>query len=153
MGAFGGAFGAAFNGGVAVSWATIRDEMQTAIDAISGLSVYDVMPDTIPNKNAAVVLPGSPLLEPSGHRNKYDVNIRVVVRASRASAKDAQAALDDYMWPTGAASIIAAVEAMPTLGGAVDHVQFLRIDNYGTVDSTVQSVFQADVMFRAKVSA
>lgn len=135
-----------------MSWATIRTGMEAAINNIASLTVHPVMKDTLPEKNVAVVLPGEPLLAPSGHHNKVDVNIRVVVRVNRATAEDCQEALDAYVWPAGASSVQTAVEADNTLGGAVDDVQFQRVSNYGPSEGE-QGKWQADVLFRAKVTA
>lgn len=135
-----------------MSWVTIRDGAKGLVDNISGLIVTDVMPDVLPNKDHAVVVPSDPLIEPSGHHGVTDIYFRVVIRCQRATAKDAQDALDAYLWPTGASSIVAAIEADPTLSGTVDDVQFLRVQNYGIAEGT-QGAFQADVSFKAKVAA
>jgi hypothetical protein len=132
-----------------LTWATIRDGMKTRLDTISGLTVHDVFPGVLPDKDVAVILPGEPLLEPSGHGSMYDVNIRVVVRVKR-TVKDAQALLDDYVWPSGAKSVIAAVQAGSTLGGAVDGVVDVRVSGYGTVEDA--NTWQAEIQFRARVS-
>ncbi len=139
-----------------MSWATIRDGMKTRLDTISGLKAHDVLPSVMPDANVAVVLPGEPLLEPSGHAGMVDVNIRVVVRCSRATVQDAQNALDAYVWPSGTNSIQAAVEGGPQLGGAVDDCRFVRVAAYGTVEDAgtqtkTAGAMQADVMFRGKV--
>jgi hypothetical protein len=136
-----------------MSWATIRDGMKARLATISGLVAYDVMPDNLPDHDVAIVLPGDPLIEPAGHQRKVDINIRVVVRCTRATARDAQDALDAYIWPTGASSIQAAVEAGRTLGGAADDTQFVRVVQYGPSATDNKGQWQADVMFRAKVTA
>lgn len=139
-----------------MSWATIRAGMRLTIDnATTDLVVHDRMPSTLPEKNVAVVLPGEPLYAPSGHRGAVDVNIRVVVRCTRAEPEDAQAALDAYIWPTGANSIVAAVEALPNLGGTVEVCQFMRVQGYGQSGDAGANAgaFQADVIFKAVVQA
>lgn len=135
-----------------MSWVTIRTGMETRLATISGLKAFDKMPSSLPNQNVAVVLPGEPVIEAAGHGNKVDVHIRVVVRCVRATAEDAQAALDVYIWPSGGSSVQAAVEGGPTLGGAVDDVRFVRVGSYGSVENTAGG-FQADIIFRAKVTA
>lgn len=133
-----------------MSWATIRDGMKTRLSTISGLVPYDVQPDTMPNKDVAVVLPGDPVLESTGHGKKTLVNIIVRVRCSRATSKDSSDALDAYIWPSGGNSIPSAVDGGPTLSGTVDDVRWSRTENYG---SEVQGVHQADLLFQAMVSA
>lgn len=129
-----------------MSWATIRDGMKTRLATISGLTTFDVMPDTLPNKDNAVVLPGDPLLEPAAHGAKKFINVIVKVRCSRASAKDGAAALDGYL-----ASIESAVDGGRTLGGAVDDCQLRNVQTY--INAEAQGVFEADVLFRAYGSA
>lgn len=132
-----------------MSWATIRDGMKTRLATISGLATYDTMPDVLNNKDVAAVIPGDPVLEPTGHGRKTAVNIVVRVRCSRATSKDASDALDAYIWPTGANSIPAAVDAGRTLGGTVDDIRWTRMQSYV---SETQGVQQADLLFQAMVS-
>ena len=127
-----------------MSWATIRTGMEALIDNISGLTVHPVMKDTLPEKNVAVILPGDPLLEHSGHGAAVLVNVRVVVRVLRATAEDCQDALDAYVWPSGANSIVAAVT-----DGAY---QFIRVANYGPSEGE-QGKWQADLQFWTLVDA
>lgn len=127
-----------------MSWARIRDGMRDRLATVQGLQAFDVMPATLPDRNVAVVLPGDPLFQPAGHRGKVSVAIRVVVRCTRATVKDAQDALDALIWPGG--GVIAAVEGDPTLGGAVDDCAYVRVTNYGAVEGKPGSV-QAEVEF------
>ena len=136
-----------------MSWATVRDGMKGLVDNISGLTVSDVFPDNMASdKNYAAVLPGQPVLESEGHGGMTRINIRLHVRCKRATAKDAQDALDAYVWPSGASSVQAAIEADPTLSGAVDGCWFLTVENYDVLAGE-PGVFAADVFFRAGVSA
>lgn len=135
-----------------MSWATIRTGMETRLATISGLVAHPMMRETLPDKNIAVVLPGEPLIDAAGHGPYYWINVRVVVRVARATAEDAQAALDAYVWPSGANSIIAAVDADPTLAGTVDPVQFQRVANYGPSEGE-QGKWQADLLFRMQGGA
>lgn len=131
-----------------MSWASIRTGMETRLATISGLVAHDVMAANLPDKDVAVVLPGDPLIEPSGHGGDVAVNIRVVVKCKRGDVADAQKALDAYIWPSGASSVIAAVDGDGTLGGAVDGTLFSRVANYGASEGEA-GAFQADVQFRA----
>lgn len=135
-----------------MTWAAIRDGMKTRLATISGLVPYDVFPDKSPDGDIAMVLPGQPLIEPSAHGGFYDVRMRVLARCQRATASDAQAALDPYLWPSGASSIIAAVYGDPTLGGVVDGCQFETVENYNAVENSPHE-WQADIYFKAKVDA
>lgn len=116
--------------------------MNTRIDTISGLTTFDVQPDSLPNKDNAIVLPGDPLLEPAAHGAKKYINVIVRLRCARATAKDAQAALDGYI-----ASVEGAVNADRTLSGAVDDCQLRAIQGYA--NEGTQGQFETDVLFRA----
>lgn len=133
-----------------MSWKTIRDGAKTRLDTISGLSARDTAPASLPDKDTATVLPGEPLIEPAGHRNKVFVRFGVYVRCVRGKLQDSQDALDDYLWPTGASSVKAAFEHT-TLSGTVDDVEFVNVSNYGGIEGT-QGV-GATVNFLAIVTA
>ena len=142
-----------------MSWATIRDGVVTALSGISGLVEHDTAKAYYADSTVAIVLPGDPLLEPGGHAGKTDVTFVVRVKVSRATADDAQNALDGYVWPSGSSSIVAAIYATPTLGGAVDDTQFMRVERYGATQEFALTggpmeqdtgSWQADVVFRAK---
>jgi len=130
-----------------VTWATIRDGFKTRLATIDGLTAHDVMPDSLPDKDVAVVLPGEPLFEPQSADGLFSVNVRVVVRCFRGRSTDAQEALDAYLWPVGEKSVVAAVYGDATLDGAVDDTQFTFVGAYGAVQDK-PGAFQADVNFR-----
>ena len=133
------------------TWAAIRDGMKTRLATISGLSAHDVMPNTVADRNFAAVIYGEPLVTPGGHARKVDVNVRVLVRVQRGDPKDAQDALDAYVWPTGTNSIVAAVLAAPTLGGIVDDTSWISVDSIGPlVDEP--TTWQANISFLCKTS-
>jgi hypothetical protein len=130
-----------------MSWAAVRDGLRDRLRTIDGLSAFDTMPPALPDRDSAVVLPGEPLLEPFAHRDTWALLVRVAVRCQRATVRDAQDALDEYVWPVGRRSIVAAVQADPTLGGVADDTAFLRVDGYGAIEGQSGTV-QAEVWFR-----
>ncbi len=134
---------------MSTSWPALRDAFQTRLKTISGLSAHDVMPKTASDKDFAVVLYGEPLVAPSGHAGKVDVLVRIVVRCFRGPLPDAQNAIDQYLWPSGASSIVAAIYADRTLGGIVDDTQWVNTGTIGVVDDAMQ----AEINFRCKVNA
>lgn len=141
-----------------MSWVTIRDAVKARLDTISGLASYDVVPDTSPSGDVAMVLPDEPLIVPSAARGKLDVSFIVLVRCKRATGRDAQEALDSYLWPTGTKSIVAAIEDEDTLSGNADATQFVgvgapHVPGVGEGGQPVQGVYQAEVHFRAKCNA
>ena len=135
-----------------MTWATIRDGFKARLATIDSLTAHDVMPDSLPDKDVAVVLPGEPLFEPQSFDGLISVNVRVVVRCFRGRGTDAQDALDAYLWPSGAKSVVAAVYADATLDGKVDDMQFTFVGAYGAVQDK-PGAFQADVYFRCTATA
>lgn len=149
--AFSTAFSVSFGGGI-VSWSSVRDAVKTRLDTISGLSGRDTLPETLPDKDTATVLPGDGLfIEPVTHAGKWQCRFDIMVRCVRGKMKDSQDALDAYIDPFTANSIIAAVYADRTLGGAVDDVKCLGVSGYRGVDNSVG--VQADVQFLAYFSS
>jgi hypothetical protein len=131
-----------------MSWVGVRDGVKTRLDTISGLSARDTMPETLPDKDTATVLPGDGnFIEPSSHGTLWKARFVIMVRCVRSKLKDSQDALDVYINPTGASSVIAAVYGDRTLGGVVDDVKCLGVAGYRGVDNTVG--VQADVQFEA----
>jgi len=132
------------------TWIEIRDGMKTRLATISGLVEHDTMPKTVPDKDVAIVLYGEPLVAPAGHGTLVAVGVRVVVRVSRGDLKDAQEAIDAYLWPTGAKSIVAAVAGDRTLGGKVQETQWRET---GAIGTTEDGSMQGEVSFRCTVTA
>lgn len=135
------------------TWAEIRDGLKTRLVTISGLMAHDTMPSTLPDKDVAVVLYGTPLvLSPSGHARKVEIQVRVIVRVTRATPPDTQDALDAYIWPTGTNSIVAAINAGRTLGGKVDDTRWIGTGSVGVPEGHPNSL-QAELNFSCLVSA
>lgn len=62
----------------------------------------------------------------------YTIAVTVGVAASEIG--HAQTNLDPFLAPTGAKSVVAALDADPTLGGVVDSVRVTAMTNYFTRD-------------------
>lgn len=99
--------------------AAIRTGLQTRLATISGLRAYDVWPDTV-NPPAAIVKPKSLGYLTFGGSKTIGMEIVVAVQLSRLDR--GQDTLDPYIDLTGASSIIAAIVADDTLGGAANCV-------------------------------
>ena len=135
-----------------MSWATIRDGVKARLDTIDGLSAHDVMPQTLPDRDIAVVLPGNPVIEPDGHLAGVFVHFRVFVRCKRGKLKDSQDGLDPYLWPTGTKSIAAAVlgdTGLPKDGvNTVHDTRFTGVTQYSGEDDSF--AVSANVLFTAR---
>jgi len=136
------------------TWAQIRDGMKTRLDTIGApLVVFDTMPATVADKDVAIILYGDPLVVPTGHGGLASVGIRVIVRVTRGNIRDAQDAIDPYLWPSGAKSIVVAVLGDRTLGGNVSETQWVATGGAGANDGPDFKWLQADVSFRSVVTA
>ena len=106
---------------------TVRTNLKTALTAISGLRVFDYVPDStnIPTNNAfAIVGQLSMNYDYTLNRGFDSATCQIIVVVGRMSEKDGQSRLDGLLASSGSTSIKAAVEADKTLGGAV---QTLRV--------------------------
>lgn len=106
---------------------TVRTNLKTALTAISGLRVFDYVPDStnIPTNNAfAIVGQLSMNYDYTLNRGFDSASCQIIVVVGRMSEKDGQSRLDGLLASSGSTSIKAAVEADKTLSGAV---QTLRV--------------------------
>ena len=60
-----------------------------------------------------------------------DYNLRAILLVSEGDSTQGQDLLDAYLSPTGAQSVYAAVQADPTLGGAVSYCAVVEATGYG----------------------
>jgi len=123
--------------------------MATLLKAqLTGVSVYDMIPQALGGEaDAAVVLPGDPLILPASH-DLDSVLIRVYVRAARGTQKDGAAAIDKLITAAGEKSVRAAVNSDRTLGGVVEDTRFVRVEGYGAIQDQ-PGTFQAEIVFIA----
>jgi len=103
----------------------IRNGLQTRLETISGLQVYDHEPDGMSVTPAAsIVFAGwTPHETFSATRPAGSATYRfiITVRLSGAVPEEQWQALDDYINPTGTNSILAAIDGDDTLGSVVDY--------------------------------
>lgn len=106
---------------------TVRANLKTALQTITGLRVFDYVPDStnVPTNNAfAIVGQLNMNYDYTLNRGFDSATCNIIVIVGRMSEKDGQARLDGLLQSSGSTSIKAAVEADKTLGGAV---QTLRV--------------------------
>jgi hypothetical protein len=106
---------------------TVRTNLKTALSTITGMRVFDYVPDStnIPTNNAfAIVGQLSMNYDYTLNRGFDSASCQIIVVVGRMSEKDGQARLDGLLASSGSTSIKAAVEADKTLSGAV---QTLRV--------------------------
>ena len=131
---------------MAATISQVNAGIKTRLATISGLRVFDYMPDAVNPPLAFPVLTGIEYHKAfSGGDVQFSYNIGVVV--GRVSERTAQTTLDQFMSYSGASSIRAALEGDKTLGGIVDtltlsssaNISSLAIGdaNFITVDFTL----------------
>ena len=106
---------------------TVRTNLKTALSTITGMRVFDYVPDStnIPTNNAfAIVGQLSMNYDYTLNRGFDFASCQIIVVVGRMSEKDGQSRLDGLLASSGSTSIKAAVEVDKTLGGAV---QTLRV--------------------------
>jgi hypothetical protein len=106
---------------------TVRTNLKTALSTITGMRVFDYVPDStnIPTNNAfAIVGQLSMNYDYTLNRGFDSASCQIIVVVGRMSEKDGQSRLDGLLASSGSTSIKAAVEADKTLSGAV---QTLRV--------------------------
>ena len=119
---------------------TVRDNMKTALQAVSGLRVLDTLPDSanIPTNGALVVVGLLDMTYDFTLNRGFDsATLSVLVIVGRMSESAAQDRLDGYLQSSGATSIKTAIEADKTLGGAV---QTLRVTQAVSGTITVANI-------------
>ena len=101
----------------------VRDGLKTRLQTITGLRVYDLIPDTV-TPPAAIVGQLDFTFDLNNARGLDQANCDVLVIVQRLSERVAQDKLDAFLAGSGAGSIKTAIEADKTLSGAV---QTLRV--------------------------
>lgn len=112
---------------------TVRDGLKTNLQTITGLRVYDLIPE-IPTPPCAVVgqLDFTFDIDNARGLDRAEVDIYVIVQ--RFSERAGQDKLDTFLSGTGASSIKTAIESDRTLGGAVSTLRVTNAQS-GTYDS------------------
>lgn len=95
----------------------VRDRLAT----ISGLTAYDYKPSTVNVPAGLVQLPNSINYHSTSGRGKIELTFTALVVVSTTSDESGQKQLSSYLDPTGATSVVTAIESDKTLGGLVDY--------------------------------
>jgi hypothetical protein len=106
---------------------TVRTNLKTALSTITGMRVFDYVPDStnIPTNNAfAIVGQLNMNYDFTLNRGFDSATCQIIVVVGRMSEKDGQSRLAGLLASSGSTSIKTAIEADKTLSGAV---QTLRV--------------------------
>jgi hypothetical protein len=107
----------------------IREALRVRVATIDGLHTYRIM-SLKPEPPACCVIPRSAQFSQTFDGDVlYTFDVWVYV--SPTDLERAQAAIDEYMAPTGAKSIAAAIHADQSLGGVVDYARVIGWVDYG----------------------
>jgi hypothetical protein len=122
---------------------TIRDAIETALDAISGLQVYDHEPDNptvtpmasirLVGMTRNVTFGGASV---PGDRTYQWI---ITVRLSGNIPQERWQEMDNYLAPTGNKSILAAIDTDDTLGGSVEYAVMTPNEEIEITDQEVKS--------------
>lgn len=94
--------------------------IEARLGTIDGLRVSEVIQDQINPPQAMVGVPPIPNYHATMGRGKFTVEPTVTLFVSAGVDRVGQLALAEYANPTGAKSVVAAIEGDRTLGGVVD---------------------------------
>ncbi len=111
----------------------VRDGLKKNLQEITGLRVYDLVPDN-PQPPSAIIGQLDLVFDLNNARGLDQANIDVLVIVQRFSERTGQDKLDKYLSGSGDYSIKAAIEADRTLDGTVDTLR---------VTSAQSGVYQA----------
>ena len=111
--------------------------IKTRLETISGLRVFapDELPDTINSFPSVVILPGETVYQ-SAFDADTSYNFRIILLMTKQDQPSALESMLDYLEPTGASSIRAAIDGDKTLNSSADTC--VVISNSG-IGSTVWS--------------
>ena len=123
----------------------VRDGLKATIEAaVSGLHVYDTIPDSV-STPAAIVIPISGAPRTLGAvKDTQQYVLRLLV--SRTAERAAQDALDGYLSYSGSSSIAAALKATSGLGVSGVRAFMTGWENYGEVAWNDVAYYGADVL-------
>lgn len=124
----------------------VRLAIKARLETVRNLTAYAIEPGT-PYCPAAWSVP----VRVDYHADfdgdcTYTMGLTVAVLMSDIG--QAQTALDDYLAPTGSKSIVALLEADPTLGGVVDNTTVVAMTAYGAREMGGKSVLTASFEVR-----
>lgn len=100
----------------------VRAGLGTALDTITGLRVFDYVPDSL-SPPAAVVEPLEVDYDEAMRRGLNFYRAFILIIVGRMSDRSSQDRLDAYVAGSGASSVKAALEADKSLGGACSTLQ------------------------------
>ena len=134
------------------TFTAIRDGIKTRLETITGVTVYDTVPDYL-DPPAAIVAPLTSLdYDATMGRGADTYQIPVIFYIQRVDAATAQDSLDTFLQASGSDSVKAAIEGDITLGGAAMSVRVVSASDYGEYEVS-QGTSYLGVTFNLEVIA
>lgn len=106
----------------------VRDGLKTRLQTISGLRVFDTIPEN-PQPPAAIVGQLDMNFDIDNARGLDLATVEVYLLVQRMDVRSGQDKLDAYLAGTGAGSVKAAIEGDRTLGGACSTLRVLSAES------------------------
>ena len=129
----------------------IRDGLKTALETITGLTVYDTVPGSIVTPCAIVQPETVEYQVTQGGATAATWEMAIIVLVQAVVEDTAQDAVDDYISPTGSSSVPAAIVADQDLNGTVAYAVVTEMDRYG--EFTFNEVRYIGARFLVEVTA
>ena len=124
--------------------ANIRGGLATQLK-VGSLYTHSTWPG-IPTKPCVIVQRCEPEFDQTlGPSTVVRYSVELAVLCLATALIDAQVELDTYLSPTGTASLHAAIQADPTLGGVADSSWIVRVRDAGEMSANGQDVIGAIV--------
>jgi len=123
------------------TFSAIRSGLKTRLETISGLMVYDYVPDFI-DPPTVLIAPFNTLnFDSTMQRGSDTYEIPIILYVSKVDAETGQDNLDSFLAASGSNSVKAAIEADTTLGGAAMSVRVINATGYGEYEVTQGTSF------------
>lgn len=122
----------------------IRTGLATNLRTISGLRVFEELPDNPSPPVAVFALNQISFDQNFGGLAKYDFTVQVIV--GRAAERTAQRALDLYVAPSGASSVKGAIESNRSMSGVVSDTYVESVPSVGQITVNDQLYLAADFL-------
>lgn len=126
----------------------IRAGLATRIGTATGLRSHATAPGQV-NPPAVVIIPSRPAIlyaQTMAADFETTVNLIAVVLLSAANDTSGQQNLDDYVSSSGTASVFAAVQADPSLGGTCEFAGVTQVSTYGIIEYAGQQYLGASFL-------
>ena len=123
------------------TFSSIRDGLKTRLATISGVTVYDTVPDFL-DPPAIIIAPFNTLsFDTTMARGADTYDIPIVLYIQRVDAASAQDSLDAFLASSGGSSVKAAIQGDPTLGGAAMSARVVSATDYGEYEVSQGTVY------------